>query len=233
MSDVVMVRLRDSTELWTAVSGNGPPVVCLHGGPGTWGYLAPLAGLLDDTFTVIRFDQRVCGRSVGDGPFTIAQAVGDLDQVRPTLGFGQWAVAGHSWGTELAVRYAARHQGRATAVAYISGVGAGNGFRHAYAAELDRRLGPGRERLAELSAIPADDLTPELQREMYLLQSRPNFSPGPDAAEHARALWDTRTPAGSSLTTPVTRRGTAARGHPPGAHRRLALTGVAQPVARQ
>jgi proline iminopeptidase len=194
MKDLAMVRLRDGAELWTAVSGTGPPVVCLHGGPGLWDYLAPLAGLLDDAFTIIRFDQRGCGRSTGDGPFTIAQAVDDLDQVRAALGFDQWAVAGHSWGAELAIRYAARHQDQSTAVAYIAGVGAGNGFREAYAAERDRRLGPDRERLAELSAIPEGDWTPELEREMCLLQWRPDFSPASAAAEHARALWDTRPP---------------------------------------
>jgi hypothetical protein len=32
MGDPVMVRLRDGAELWTAVSGTGPPVVCLRGG---------------------------------------------------------------------------------------------------------------------------------------------------------------------------------------------------------
>ena len=31
MDDPLMVRLRDGTELWTAVSGTGPPAVCLHG----------------------------------------------------------------------------------------------------------------------------------------------------------------------------------------------------------
>jgi proline iminopeptidase len=191
MSDPVTVRLRDGAELWTTVSGAGPPVVCLHGGPGTWDYLAPVAGLLDDTFTVIRFDQRGCGRSTGSGgPFTIAQAVDDLDQLRIALGFGPWAVAGHSWGAELAIRYAARHQDHTSAVAYISGVGAGNGSRDAYLAELERRLGPDYERLAELSAKPAEDLTPELHQEIYLLQSRANFSPGPAAAERARAAWD-------------------------------------------
>jgi proline iminopeptidase len=194
MSDVVMVRLPDGAGLWTTVSGTGPPVVCLHGGPGLWDYLGSLAALLDDTFTVIRFDQRGCGRSTGDGPFTIAQAVQDMDQVRVALGFGQWAVAGHSWGAELAIRYAAQHQDRTTAVAYIAGVGAGNGYREGFAAELDRRLGPDRARLAELSAMPAADLTPELEREMCLLQWRPDFSPGSAAAEHARALWDTRPP---------------------------------------
>lgn len=191
---MVMVRVRDGAELWTTVSGTGPPVVCLHGGPGMWDYLAPLAGLLDDTFTVIRFDQRGCGRSTGDPPFTIAQAVEDLDQIRAAFSFGQWAVAGHSWGAELAIRYAGRHQDHSTAVAYISGVGAGNGFREAFAAELDRRLGPERARLAELASIPSGELTPELEREMCLLQWRHDFSPASAAAEHARALWDTRPP---------------------------------------
>jgi proline iminopeptidase len=194
MADPAKVRLRDGAELWTAVTGTGPPVVCLHGGPGLWDYLAPLAALIDDTFTVVRFDQRGCGRSTGGGPFTIIQAVDDLEQVRAALGFGQWAVAGHSWGAELALRYAARHQARTTAVAYISGVGAGNGYKDAHVAELDRRLGPDRQRWAALSAIPAGDRTQAEERERCLLQWRTDFSPGPDAATRALALWETRPP---------------------------------------
>jgi proline iminopeptidase len=195
MSDTAMVRLRDGAELWTTLSGTGPPVVCLHGGPGLWDYLASLAARLDDTFTVIRFDQRGCGRSTADsGPFTIEQAVDDLEQIRAALGFGRWAVAGHSWGAELALRYAARHQHRTVAVAYIGGVGAGNGYRAALRAEQDRRLGPDRERLAELSAIPAGDRTLAEEREVCLLQWRTDFSPTPDAAGHALALWETRPP---------------------------------------
>jgi proline iminopeptidase len=188
------VRLRDGAELWTAVTGTGPPVVCLHGGPGLWDYFAPLAALIDDTFTVVRFDQRGCGRSTGGRPFTIIQAVDDLEQVRAALGFGQWGVAGHSWGAELALRYAARHQARTTAVAYISGVGSGNGYKGAHVAELDRRLGPDRQRWAALSAIPAGDRTQAEERERCLLQWRTDFTPGPDAAAHALALWETRPP---------------------------------------
>jgi proline iminopeptidase len=190
-----MVRLRDGAELWATMSGTGPPLVCLHGGPGLWDYLASLADLLDDTFTVIRFDQRGCGRSSPDaGPFTIKQAVDDLDQVRAALGYSRWAVAGHSWGAELAVRYAARHQDRTVAIAYIGGVGVGNGYREPLRAEQVHRLGPDRERLAELSAIPTGERSPAEEREMCLLQWRPDFSPGPDAAGHALALWDTRPP---------------------------------------
>ena len=206
-----MVRLRDGASLWTAASGTGPPVVCLHGGPGLWDFLAPLAALLDGTFTVVRFDQRGCGRSTGGGRFTIAQAVDDLDQVRVALGFDRWAVVGHSWGAELALRYAARHTDRAAAVAYIAGVGAGNGYRDAYVACRDRRLGPDRERWAELSAIPWSDRAPEEDREWCLLQWRTDFSPGPDAAGRARALWDTRPP-GAAVNVTANRELWADRG---------------------
>jgi proline iminopeptidase len=206
VSGTAVVRLRDGAELWTAVSGTGPPVVCLHGGPGLWDYLVSLAALLDDTFTVVRFDQRGCGRSTGHrGPFTIEQAVDDLDQVRAALGFSRWGVAGHSWGAELALRYAARHPGRTHAVAYIAGVGAGNGYKDAHVAELDRRLGPDRERWAALSAIPAGDLTPAEERELCLLQWRTDFSPATDAAGHALALWETRPP-GASVNAAANRK---------------------------
>lgn len=201
MNDATLVRLRDGATIWTTAGGTGPPLACLHGGPGLWDYLAPLAALLDGTFTAIRFDQRGCGRSTGGGPFTIAQAVDDMDQIRAALGFTQWAIAGHSWGAELAVRYAAQHPDRTTAVAYIAGVGAGNGFRAGFRSERDRRLGPDRERVATLSAIPAVDRTLEQERELCLLQWRTDFSPGSEAARHAQVLWNTRPPGAAINTT--------------------------------
>jgi len=161
-----------------------------------------LAALLDDTFTVVRFDQRGCGRSTADGgPFTIEQAVEDMDEVRAAFGFGRWAVAGHSWGAELALRYAARHPGRTTAVAYIAGVGAGNGFQDAFAAEQGRRLGPHRTRLSELSAIPAGERTLAEEREWCVLQWSTDFAPVSDTTGHAMALWETRPPGAAINTT--------------------------------
>jgi proline iminopeptidase len=186
-----LIELRDGARLWTTVTGTGPPVVCCHGGPGLWDYLAPLASLIDDGFTVVRFDQRGCGRSTGDGPFTITQAIDDLDQLRAALGFDTWAIIGHSWGAELAVRYAARHPERTTRVVYIAGVGAGNGFRPGYVAERDRRLGGDLARWKELGER---DRTPAEEREWCLLQWRPDFSPRA-AARSAEALWATRPPA--------------------------------------
>ena len=192
-ADERFITLEDGTQLWTAASGSGAPVVLCHGGPGLWDYLTDVAALLDQAHTVIRFDQRGCGRSAGrEGPFTLAQAVDDLDQLRRALGIDRWGVLGHSWGAELCLRYAAGHPEQTTAVAYVAGVGAGNTFREAYVAERDRRLGGELPRWRELGSRSR---TPEEEREWCLLQWRPDFSPTGDPAAHAEALWRTR-PAG-------------------------------------
>lgn len=190
------MTLHDGAQLWTVTSGAGSPVVVCHGGPGLWDYLGDLAGLLEGERTVVRFDQRGCGRSTGqDGPFSIVRAVDDLDQVRRALGIDCWAVLGHSWGAELALRYAAQHPDRTTAVAYLAGVGAGDGFKTAYVAEWERRMGPDLRRWQELDGRPR---TPIEERQWCQLQWRTDFSPTGDAAAHARALWATR-PAGAVI----------------------------------
>ncbi|WP_174845189.1 alpha/beta fold hydrolase [Dictyobacter alpinus] len=51
-------------------------LVCCHGGPGLWDYLAPVAEMIDDLMTVYRYDQRACGRSTGEPPYDVTTAVG-------------------------------------------------------------------------------------------------------------------------------------------------------------
>lgn len=190
--------LAGGTELWTAVTGEGPPVVCCHGGPGLWDYLGSLAALIDSRYTVVRFDQRGCGRSSGrDGPFTIKRALADLDELRAALGFERWAVLGHSWGAELAVRYAAAYPERVSTVVYLAGVGAGDGFREGFAAEYRGRLGDDFERWRELRSR---ERTPDEEHEFCLLQWRPDYSPGPNAVRYAERLWSTRPP-GAEINT--------------------------------
>ena len=76
-------------------------------------------------------------------------------------------------------------------VGYLSGIGAGDDYRVPYAAERERRLGPDLPRWTELGAHIR---TPEEEHEWCVLQWRPDFSPGPAAAQHAEALWRTRPP---------------------------------------
>jgi proline iminopeptidase len=118
----------DGTALWLARTGSGPPLVLCHGGPGLWDYLEPLARLVDDVLFVHRYDQRGCGRSAGDGPYTVTQFLADLDWVRHAAGQASWWVGGHSWGAELALRYALAYPGRTRGVVYIGSTGIGDAF---------------------------------------------------------------------------------------------------------
>ena len=46
------ITLRDGAQLWTSTAGapDGPPLVLLHGGPGLWDYLEPVADLAGAAF---------------------------------------------------------------------------------------------------------------------------------------------------------------------------------------
>ncbi len=111
-----------------AWSINGPkdgvPVVLLHGGPG-----AGSSEEMHDIFTgplfanlpvrSILFDQRGCGASTPLGSVeanTTDNLIADIEQLRVLLDFESWIVAGGSWGTTLALRYAVAHPERCHAV---------------------------------------------------------------------------------------------------------------------
>jgi proline iminopeptidase len=53
----------------------------------------------------------------------MARAVEDLEDVRQAAGVASWVVLGHSWGSDLAVRYALEHPDRVAAVVGIAGHG--------------------------------------------------------------------------------------------------------------
>ena len=89
-------------------TGGGTPLLCLHGGPGfTHYYLEPLEALADRR-QVIFYDQLGCGRS--DRPddqslWSVDRFVGELAQVRATLGLDRLHLFGSSWGGMLAMQY--------------------------------------------------------------------------------------------------------------------------------
>lgn len=101
-----LVALDDGARLWTVTEGAARPMVLCHGGPGGTDTLAPVAGMVSDMAQVHRYDQRACGRSCGGPPFTMARWVADLDALRRHWGHRRWVVAGHSFGTGLALAYA-------------------------------------------------------------------------------------------------------------------------------
>jgi proline iminopeptidase len=103
---------------------------------------ADVAAMLSDRLRVIRWDQRGCGRSARRGPYSLARTVADLDAVRQHFGLDRVAVLGHSWGAQLALRYALDHPGRVRRLVYVSGVGLGWDWYPHYKSNLAARCGP-------------------------------------------------------------------------------------------
>jgi proline iminopeptidase len=134
----------------TERSGRGPPMVMLHGGPGLWDYLGPVAAMVEDWATVYRYDQRACGRSTGAGPHTIARHVGDLEALRAHWGLERFVLLGHSWGASLALHYALTHPDRLSGLVYVSGTGVDPRWNADYRTARRAHLGDAgeRERLA-------------------------------------------------------------------------------------
>jgi proline iminopeptidase/L-proline amide hydrolase len=118
-------------KVWVRVNGViGPktdnaatPVIMIHGGPGgthlDFGNLLSLA----DQRPVILYDQLDSGMS--DHPedpanWNPARFVAELEAIRRELGVERWHVIGHSWGSALALEYAAAYP-QHTASAVLSG----------------------------------------------------------------------------------------------------------------
>lgn len=141
------------SSLWTTAQGNGPALVCCHGGPGMWDYLAPVAEMIDDLVEVYRYDQRACGRSTGGPPYDLATAIADLDALRDHWDLPQWIILGHSWGATLALAYCLAHPSRVRALIYLSGTGIDASWHEEYHHNQDALLTPSEQRqLADLRA---------------------------------------------------------------------------------
>jgi proline iminopeptidase len=97
----------------------GIPVVALHGGPGG-GSSPDMRRFFDPTrYRIIIFDQRGCGRSTPTGELRENDTwalVQDIEALRQHLGVERWVVFGGSWGTTLALTYAALHADRCRAL---------------------------------------------------------------------------------------------------------------------
>jgi proline-specific peptidase len=117
MSSVNGERVRRGTmsirdvSLFVEVVGHGYPLVLMHGGPSADHYsMLPFQQLADE-FTLVLYDHRCNGRSVGApvSSMTWENLTADADVLRQNLGFERWAVLGHSFGGHVALEYALRY----------------------------------------------------------------------------------------------------------------------------
>lgn len=109
--------------LWYRVAGRptGVPLVFLHGGPGEGSQLFQAFGgpQLEKTQRVVYLDQRGGGRSErpkDPSNYSIAIMVEDIEHLRKHLGVEKIVLLGHSFGTNLALEYAAKYPQRTAAV---------------------------------------------------------------------------------------------------------------------
>ncbi|MFE2119156.1 alpha/beta fold hydrolase [Rhodococcus aetherivorans] len=107
------VPIRD-TSLYVDVVGQGPPLVVMHGGPSADMWTMQAFRQCADRFTLVFYDHRCNGRSIGAPVETMTweNLTADADALRESLGFERWAVLGHSFGGQVALEYALRYPER-------------------------------------------------------------------------------------------------------------------------
>lgn len=174
-----------SGELSGWVTGEGPRVLAVHGGPGmTYDYLDDAVAELDARYQVATFQQRGLAPSTTQGEFTIAEALDDIVAVLDELGWGSAYMMGHSWGGHLAFHAAVTIPGRLAGVLSVDPLGAvGDGGSEAFGAEMLARVPEAlRERARELDEKDsAGTATPEEELEAFSLVW-PSYFANPAAA---------------------------------------------------
>ena len=181
----------DGTEIGYRVLGDGPPLVCLPGGPGRAAdYLGDLGGL-DRSRQLILIDPRGVGLSADPADpatFRADRLVADVEALRDQLGLGQLDLLAHSAGCVLATFYAAAHPQRLSrlilvtpGLAAIGGADTEDRIRAALALRADEPWYPTA--LPAMEQIMAGNLTAEAYQ-----ASRPFFYRRWDEQAQAHAL---------------------------------------------
>lgn len=90
--------------------GKGEPILIIHGGPGlNHRYFLPHLQRLADHHHLIFYDQKACGDSeipADTADLSINSFVTDIDRLRSKFKLKKIHILAHSWGTNLALRYA-------------------------------------------------------------------------------------------------------------------------------
>ncbi|MFD5918017.1 alpha/beta fold hydrolase [Kitasatospora sp. NPDC058201] len=113
----------DGTTLAFRTLGDGPPLLCLPGGPGRAAeYLGDLGGLSAHR-TLILPDTRGTGASAipaDPATYRVDRLVADVEALRRHLGLDRVDLLGHSAGGSLAMLYAAAHPDRLNSLTLVT-----------------------------------------------------------------------------------------------------------------
>lgn len=106
------------------IKGSGEPMLILHGGPGlSHNYMLPYFDELAADYQLIFFDQRGGGKT--DFPkdtssINMDAFVEDVEAIRKHFNIEKMALLGHSWGSILALNYAAKYQNHVNQLVLVS-----------------------------------------------------------------------------------------------------------------
>lgn len=141
------IPVRD-VRLFVDVVGRGYPLALMHGGPGADHWTMLPFRQLSDRFTLVFYDHRCNGRSVGAPvtSMTWENLTADADALRQRLGFEKWAVLGHSFGGKVALEYALRYPERLSHLILLD-AGGDSYWDQANAPELLARRGFSRRKV--------------------------------------------------------------------------------------
>jgi proline iminopeptidase len=124
--------------------GKGDPIVFLHGGPGgSHEFFLPFAERLGEDHTVILYDQAGCGMSgAAEGDrYSIQDEVENLEALRQALGLNRMRLFGESWGSMLALSYAAQYPSHVEKIMLTAAIGLTNEAYATFKTELLQKVG--------------------------------------------------------------------------------------------
>src|SRR5215217_4304191 len=163
------ISIRD-VSLFVDVVGRGHPLLLMHGGPGADHYTMLPFRRCKDRFTLVFYDHRCNGRSVGASvsSMTWENLTADADALRQRLGFDRWAVLGHSFGGQVALEYALRYPDSLSHLVLLD-TGGDSRWSRKHAPELLAKWGysPAKVRLARRffnGEIAPNEMVPALMR---------------------------------------------------------------------
>jgi proline iminopeptidase len=132
--------------------------------------------MIDDIASVIRFEQRGCGRSESVPPYDIETCLFDLEMIRNSYGVDRWIVGGHSWGADLALIYTLEHTSHVAGLICISGGRIHNDRQ--WHSEYERRKNLEGERLPDFEYPPNAEVNRELNRSWKRYIKKPTLLSG-------------------------------------------------------
>ncbi|RIW28941.1 alpha/beta hydrolase [Bacillus salacetis] len=107
----VILQLKDR-RIFVKTIGEGEAIIFLHGGPGSsHQFFLPHVLPLSQHYKLVLYDQNGCGRSgsLRDNAYSMQDEVATLEMLRQELQLEKLNLFGESWGSILALLYAAAH----------------------------------------------------------------------------------------------------------------------------